>query len=585
MPSVKVSLMKINNLYPRRTFIICTTAFLSAFITFVVYLPVLQNGFVNWDDDVYVYGNNNIRSINFSFLKWMFSAEANPTWHPLTLLSLATDYSTWGLNPFGYHLTNLILHAFNTFFVFILTVRLIENNKTSERENRHCKKTVTAGFVTSILFGIHPLHVESVAWISERKDVLCAFFFLLTLIAYFKYISADLQIKKFGYYIGCFIFFILALMSKPMAVSLPIVLLLLDIYPLNRLRETGLKILLLEKLPFVLLSGLTALMAAWSQNLGGTLATFETHPIKVRLLVAVRSYIIYLVKMVFPFNLAPYYPYPDPLRISLLNSQYLGPLILLFLIISFCVYQIKCKKIFFAAVWFYYLLTLLPVIGFVQVAEHAAADRYTYLPSIGPFLLSGLGIGYLLEGSAGKQRTLIMALIALLLGILSIETINQIAIWKDSISLWSHEIKIFPNELRAYNNRGLAYSDRGFYEKAVEDLNRAIKIYPHQKTYNNRAIVNYRLGHYEEAISDFTKAIEFEPKRASAYYNRGNVYCRQGNYKLALRDYSIAIELNPKYARAYYERGKAHKILGNSNEAINDYNAAVMLDPRLRNLN
>lgn len=300
--------------------------FLAALITFVAYLPALQNGFVNWDDDEYVYENSNIQSIDYIFFTWIFTLRANPTWHPLTLLSFGLDYFIWGLNPAGYHLTNIIFHTLNTILVFILTGRLL---KYKFGEKTDYKQTIIIGGITALLFGLHPLHVESVAWISERKDVLYAFFFLMSLLMYLTYTNPYSLFSRRLYYIFGIILFIMALMSKPMAVSLPFVLLILDFYPLNRLKTgegmSGFKKVLIEKLPFFILSVLSSLIAIQSQQLGGALKSFENYPLLLRIYVAVRGYIFYLAKTIIPVNLYPLYPHP--VSINFFSFEYLGSFI------------------------------------------------------------------------------------------------------------------------------------------------------------------------------------------------------------------------------------------------------------------
>ena len=337
-------------------------SFFIILITLIVYLPALQNDFVNFDDNLYVYENQEIQSIDSKLLYWIPSVII---WHPITMLSLAIDYAAWGLNPLGYHLTNILLHTFNTFLVFIMAIQLIGCGIV---KNRLEKKILVAAAVTALLFGIHPLHVESVAWISERKDVLSGFFYLLSLLAYFKYVYS-MDSKRLIYYGACLIFFIMALMSKPTAVSLPLVLLILDFYPLGRL--SNLKAALVEKLPFLALSLLLSLITIWVHQLGEVLKTLETYPLMLRIFVALRAFIFYLVKMILPFNLAPYYPYPG--ETAVLNFEYLMSLILVIAISLFCIRLLKRDRIF-TAIWLYYIITLIPAIGIVKVGSFAAAD-------------------------------------------------------------------------------------------------------------------------------------------------------------------------------------------------------------------
>lgn len=543
-------------------------AFIIALTTFLVYLPALQNGFVNWDDDVYIYKNSNIRSLDFRFIEWASSAVVSANWHPLTVLSYAVDYAFWGLNPIGYHLTNIVLHAINTFLVFILSYKLISHGKLP---------AIFVPAIIALLFGLHPLHVESVAWVSERKDVLCAVFFLLTFISYIRYISGVSKRRLF--YGISLIFFILSLASKPMAVSLPFVLLIIDYYPFNRLKTYGAKRLFIEKVPFLLLSFASSIITIWAQSTEGAIRTLERIPLLERIVVAGRAYVFYLEKMFLPLELAPLYPYPTK---GVFSSPVYVVYLAIFLIITVAAIRSFKKNSLFLAVWLYYTITLLPVIGIVQVGGQAAADRYTYIPSLGPFFVGGILIGNLYQRASMKLHIPIVAVLLLFLGIFINMTINQIGIWRDPITLWSHEIKIFPeNAPVAYNSRGIVYSDLKNYNQALSDFNKAIEINPqYQNAYNNRGIVYQSIHNYTQAINDFNKVIELNPTHSIAYRNRGVAYNSLGRYTQALNDLNIAIELNPQYANAYHSRGYAYNNLGMYGQALNDLNIAIELNPQ-----
>lgn len=539
-------------------------AVLPVCITFIVYLPALQNGFVNWDDNLYVYENQNIRALNLDSFRWVLTAVVAGHWHPLTMISYAFDYAVWGLDPFGYHLTNVILHALNTFLVFVLTVRLIEYRGISSFIPN--PSSLIPAFVTALLFGIHPLHVESVAWISERKDVLCAFFYLLGLISYISYISA----KSLRSYVLSLLFFVLALMSKPMAVSLPVVLLIVDWFPLKRL---NVKTASIEKIPFFALSLLFSLIAVSAQ--GSAVMTLEEYPLASRVAVALRSFIFYLFDTIFPYNLAPFYPYPTGSKI--LSLEYIGYSILFIVIAIFCVRNMKRNKPVAAAL-FYYVITLAPVIGIVKVGDIAAADRYMYLPSLGPFLLIGIGTAHYFAPTFRKAAWIIIPGIILCLFV--VMTVSQITIWRDSISLWSHEISIFPDVSLPYYNRGVAYSDLRKYEKALSDLGKAVEINPdYMEAYNNLCYIHNELGNYSLALQECGRAIEFDPKFAKAFDNRGNAFRGLGNYMEALDNYNRAIGLDPENAKAYNNRGAVYSALGKYQQALNDFSMAIRLMP------
>jgi len=418
-------------------------AILAALITVLVYLPALNNGFVNWDDYEYICENRYIRSIDFEFLKWVFTSFHDCTWYPLTWLSHTVDYAIWGLNPVGHHLSSILLHGLNTFLVVLLIIRLVKAVKPEDKSNQ-LPGYLIAGLATGLLFGLHPLHVESVAWVSERKDVLYSSFFLLSFLTYLKYTSTSQQKQKILGYILCLLFFIMSLMSKPMAVTLPVVLLIVDIYPLGRLNlKSGLKAqkeLLIEKIPFFVMSIVSSIVTVIAQQTGGAVTPLEKHLFIDRILVALRGLGFYLSKMVWPTDLCPLYPYPS--KISFLSLQFIGSFILVLSITALCIKSWNRHKTL-PAIWAYYVVTLLPVLGIIRVGEQAAADRYTYLPSLGPFLLVGLAAAYIWKRLNIKlhfstyMRPCIMILPALIMGLLAVVTVKQIGIWKDSLT-WNH---------------------------------------------------------------------------------------------------------------------------------------------------
>ena len=526
----------------RYNFKIWAVAFLVALLTILVYLPALQNGFVNWDDPQYIYENPEIKSIDFKSLKWMFTTFDVSNWHPLTWLSHAVDYAIWGLNPMGHHLTSIIFHGLNTFLVVILIVHLILS--PPGRRGLGGGGAIIAGAVTGLLFGLHPLHVESVAWVSERKDVLCAFFFLLSLLSYLKYTSSSLQnspespqppFEKGGlrgiYYSLCLLLFTMALMSKPMALTLPVVLIILDFYPLERLEFksafTSQRKVLIEKLPFLGLSIASSVITVMAQQSGGAIKSLNVHSLGERFLVGIRALCFYLIKMLWPTEIAPLYPYPS--GIALFTLEYVGAFILVSGITAFCIYSWKKQKVW-SAVWAYYITTLLPVLGIIQVGDQAAADRYTYLPGLGPAFLAGLCAAWLWEkagaghNSSILKRAFVIIPLILIISSLSLMTIKQIEIWRDSITLWNKELKLYSTPL-AYNNRGNAYLS---------------------------------LDKYQQAIEDYNKAVELNPEYALAYYNRGNAYLSLDKYQQAIEDFDRAIALNPHYVNTYNNRGIAY---------------------------
>jgi lipoprotein NlpI len=571
---------------------------LVSLITFVVYLSCLQNGFVNWDDDLYVYENPNIRSLNIVFLKWAFLHYHAGFWIPVTWISFAMDYAMWGLNPLGYHLINNVLHAINTFTVVLLMIRLMEVSKRSLRGQKVLllldkKPILVAGAAVGLLFGLHPVHVESVAWVTERKDLLSAFFFLLGIFAYTKYVTvleskmirdnAMVQIRN-KYYLLSFVLFILALLSKPMAVSLPVVLLILDWYPFGRissLRTLG--VVFAEKLPFIALSLLSSITTLFAQKAQVAMSLSELTPFSTRILVGIEALFVYLYKMLVPLNLVPLYPYPR--NVSFFSSQYLSSIVLAVGITLVCVITTRTKKLWFA-IWAYYVITLIPVIDIIQSGVQSMADRFTYLPSIGPLLVVGLVVAWISTkvDKLKKWRatvTLVSISCAVLL-ILSITylTVKQIGIWKKSMTLWSYVIKKEPQSVPlAYNNRGVVFEEMGKFDKAIEDFDKAIALNPGDPVaYNNRGLVFEKMGKFDKAIEDFDKTISLNPFYPGVYKNRGVVFGKTGKFDKAIEDFDKAIALNPGDPVAYNNRGLVFDRMGRFDRAIEDFDKAIALD-------
>ncbi|MFQ5442323.1 MAG: tetratricopeptide repeat protein [Thermodesulfobacteriota bacterium] len=527
-------------------------------ITLIVYLPALKNGFINWDDTHYITENLHIRSLDIG---WLFTGVVAANWHPLTMLSHTVDFALWNMNPWGHHLTSVILHALNTALVYMVTFRLI----SIAQKNTDNKITgrVIAGAAAALLFGLHPLHVESVAWVSERKDVLSAFFYLIAILLYLQY-AARGAAKKALYYVMSLIVFALALMSKPMAVSLPIVLLLIDFYPLDRLKH--MRGIIIEKIPFFLLTILSAIVTIWAQHKGEAIQSLKLYTLTDRIVLPARAYIFYLYKMIIPLNLSPIYPRPP--EAGILNLPAVISFLILASITAFCV--IKSKKRFLLALWLFYLLTLLPVVGIIKVGDVAMADRYAYLPSVGPFILAGLGLALVMKKAGGRPlKAFLIITAASILVIFALMTRAQTRVWKGPITFWSEIIRVYPERVPiAYNKRGITYAKKGEFNKAAADLTMAIelvedKAYP----YFNRASVFTSLGRYEEAIKDFSAIITIDPKSTKVYYERGRLYEKTGRYEEALRDFKKVVALQPDFAEGYMDAARIYSTLGDAESA------------------
>ncbi len=561
-------------------------ALLIASLTFLVYLPSLKNGFVNWDDQLNVYENPYIRALDLNLLKYMFSFQ-DTMWIPLTRLSHALNYAVWGLDPMGHHLTNIIFHGFNTFLVVILVIRLMEKTGFSDPSPDSGNETASlfiAGGLTGILFGIHPLRVESVAWVTERKDVLSGFFVLLSLLYYLKFVSISLINKKKLYYVLSLIFFVMAMMSKPIAVTLPAILIILDIYPLERLKfNSGLKSgisVIAEKIPFFALSLTLSIVTLVSYESEGITVTKLDAGFIDRLLISVRTLCFYPLKILWPANLAPMYPYPS--KVSFFSTEYIAALILFLAISAFCIYKWKRNKIW-SAVWAFYIATLLPVLGIIKFGYFAAADRYTYLPGLGPFLLISIGItslyGYFSNNNLFQRGKYFLFMVFILtVCTLSILTIRQIKIWESSISLWSAQINTFPDSHLGHMNLADAYARDSNYQQAIVVFNKIEELYPADPdNYFNRGIAYGTVGLHQKAIEDFIKAIKLSHQNAKYYNELGIAYGNLGNYRQAIDNLNEAVKLDPQLAKAYYFRGMAYKSLGINNLFIVDFRRAAQL--------
>jgi len=574
------------------------------------YSQVGNYGFVNYDDNTYITENDHIQNgITLQGLRWAFTTGHAANWHPVTWISHMLDIQLFGLNPGLHHLMNLLFHIANMLLLFFVLHRMT-------------KAPWQSAFVAA-LFALHPLHVESVAWISERKDVLSTFFWMLTLVGY-GYYARRPCLKT---YMAVLAFSALGLMAKPMLVTMPFVLLLLDYWPLDRfggsrfkhgdsnqragkpvqqirreanrpaaahrkkvkagkpspgitaemekpankeLQWASIRPLVLEKIPFLALSILSCVATYIAQSEGGAVASIEVYTPFMRIANAFVSYVIYFAETILPDNLSVFYPYPE-LRPS---WQVLGAVLFL-VAVTFAVIRTARRSPYLLVGWLWFTGTLVPVIGIVQVGDQAMADRYTYVPSIGLFIMAAWGFPELLKRRRYGKEVLV-ACSALCLLCFLLLTRAQAGYWRDSITLFEHALNVTKNNYCMYYNRGHTLESLGKYSRAIEDFDRAIEINPrYADAYNNRGIVYNNLGNYTRAIQDFDRAVEFNPKNAPAYNNRGAAYMAIGNPNQALKDYNVAIDIDPSYADAYYNRGILYNSFGKYQQAIDDYDKAV----------
>jgi len=523
-----------------------------AVITLAVFWQVDHFNFVDFDDTVYVTENSHIQSgITLNGFHWAFTTTDAEFWHPLTWLSLMFDYHIYGLNAGGYHLTNRILHILSTLLLFWLF-------------NRMTGAPWKSAFVAA-LFAIHPLHVESVAWIAERKDVLSAFFWMLTLCLYVYYTEKPV-IKR---YLLVLFSFVLALMSKSIVITLPVIMILLDYWPLKRFQFQKNKLVLWqlkEKLPFFILSAIFIILTLHAQP------SVEHFPLCSRLFNASVSFVTYLEKTFWPHNMAVFYPFNTQIPMW----QVFGTSFFI-IIISFAVIVMAKRLPYLFVGWLWYAITLLPIIGIIQVGNHAMADRYHYLPSIGIAIMLAWGIPALIKSEETRKKILFPAGIAVLT-ILSALTWQQCGYWKNNFELFNHAVLVTKDNYLAHNNRGVEYGKLGQYQLAIEDFNKAIGLNSNYiKAYYNLGKTYAELGQYTLAIEKYNVAIKLKPNYIDAYYNRGIIYGERGQYELAIEDYNQAIRLQPNFANAYNNRGLSYFNLGQYQLAIQNFNEVIKL--------
>ncbi len=533
-----------------------------AVVTLAVFWQVNQFDFV-FDDVVYITENSHIQSgIKQDGFRWAFSTKYTGLWNPLTWLSLMLDYQIYGIKAGGYHLTNRILHILSTLLLFWLF-------------NRMTGAVWKSAFVAG-LFALHPLHVESVAWISGRKDVLSAFFWMLTLCLYVYYTEKPI-IKR---YLLVLFSFICALMSKPMVITLPVIMILLDYWPLKRFesrRGNWFLWQLWEKIPLFVLSAAIVIITLYNPNIPDMLDTPDLKQVSSRLANAPVAFVTYLGKTFWPYDMAVLYPFSEQLPLWQVSGASL-----LIILISAAVIKMAKRLPYLFVGWLWFSIAIAPVIGIIQIslaAPYAMADRYHYLPSIGLAVMMAWGIPTLIKSEEIRKKFLFPAGI-IFLAIMAFISWNQCAYWKNSIELWMHAIKITKCNYLAHNNVGLALYEKGRNDEAIYHYNKAIHIKPdYALAYNNRGISYGELGQYQQAIEDFNKAIRIRPTYVDAYYNRGVTYGNFRQYQQAIEDYNKAIDLNPNKIKFYYNRGISYVNLGQYEHAIENYNEVIHLKP------
>ncbi len=516
-------------------------------ITLLAFIPVLNAGFVSWDDGEYVYENPILKNAD---LKSLLITPMQGNFHPLTMLSLFINYLISGNDAWSYHLFNLIFHLANCFLVFRLAMLLSNRN------------TIIA-FTTAILFGIHPVHVESVAWVSERKDVLYTLFFLAGLISYTNY--ADTGSRK--QYLLTILFFILSLLSKPSAVIFPLAIFCVDLLRNKRLTVK----LIIEKTPFFVLALAMGIITYIAQREAGSFGKIHFEVIN-KILYGFYGIMMYFVKMIAPVNLSVFYPFP-PINTGLPSEYYIGPFFFAALALVFYYSLKKSRAIAFGIL--FYLVNLLLVLQFLPVGSAVIAQRYTYIPYIGLFYAIGWVIDRYTSGNTSKAWRIIFPVVL----VLSILTWMQASVWYSSATLWDQAIKAQPSA-KAYAIRAMFLRKEKNYELAIEYFNKAIQLDTRDwELYSNRGNVYFNLKKPSLAISDYRKALSIKPDFPEALDNMGAEFAVLGQYDSALKYSTQAILLKPDYKPAYSNRALTYMALNRNEEAIKDWQKFLQLDP------
>ncbi len=540
-----------------------------AALSFLVYLPALDNGFVSWDDPQVLTENLSIRKLDAEAGRWMLSTFHTGNWIPLTWLSHALVYQAAGLDPRAHHLASVALHGANAALVLLLGLALFDAARRTKQAAPDPAHGLAAATVAALLFALHPLHVESVAWVSERKDVLYAAFYLLGLLAWLgSFANPKEQRLRRRLALLCFL---LSLLSKPMAMTFPFLLLVLDLWPLGRLPREA-RAAVVEKWPLFAIAGVSALVTVAAQSEGGAVAPLEGVPAPFRVMNALRSLVTYLVQALWPSDLLPFYPI-GPIEGGTYTAQTLGATLVVCALGALALWKGSGTRGYWSAALASYLVMLAPVLGLVQVGEQLHADRYTYLPLVGPFLLAGALLA---------SRPALLGAAALALAACTLLTRDQIATWKDSVTLWERVVNSHPGaSATAHTNLGNAYRAAGRVEDAVRQHQESAKLRPeHPFVHDGLGTALLDLGRVDEAIAAFERAIALEPRYPQALRNLWFAWSAKGRPAEAQAAVEKAVALDPNYADAWSSLGISHARAGRLADAEAAFRRAAQLDPR-----
>lgn len=493
-------------------------------IPLAVFSPVAWHDFINFDDDVFVYANPYIQAgLTLDSIRWAFTTAYEVNWIPLTWISHMVDVQLFGMNPAGHHIVNVLFHMANCALLFMFLKRATGASWRSA--------------AVAVLFAVHPLHVESVAWVAERKDVLSTFFGMLTLYAYTRY-SEKPDLKR---YVATLILFFLGLLSKPMLVTMPVVLLFLDRWPLERTaiaaeghfasRRTSYSRLLIEKIPFFILSVCSSIITYQAQQTEGEL--YQGYTLLSRAGKAGIAYITYLQKMVWPVKLAVLYPFskypPSSAKILIAAA--------LLMLITAAVILLRKRSPYMVTGWAWYVVTLLPVIGLIQIGQHSIADRYTYVPLIGMFVVVSWGIPQFVDGWKSR-RVILSCLSVVLLAAMIIVTSMQLKHWKNGFTIFTHAVEVTENNWVAHNNLGYLYLGEGKTDDAIWHFRESLKTKPsYTLALLNLGIAHTARNEIDLAYESFKGVLQFDPGNPQAHYSLGRIYLRKNDKQSAMKEY------------------------------------------------
>jgi Tfp pilus assembly protein PilF len=524
--------------------------------TALLYSKALLNGITIVDDDFYITKNSYLRDVSWHGIAAIFSSFYATNYHPFTTLTYFVEFNCFGLNPLPYHLVNVLLHLLNTWLVFKLAQRL-------------SGKDITA-LIVCILFAVHPMRVESVAWISERKDVLYSAFYLSALLYYLRYLESGLSRK---YYFIVLLLFVASLLSKSAAVTLPVLLIAIDVYKGRGINAKS----VIEKIPLLSLSILFGILAIMSQRAGGAMNDYAASYNTVsRLFIFTSSIAFYFTELIAPFHLSVLHFSPYILGATLPWPYYAS--LPLLLVIAFLVIKpstLQKEKIFGI---FFFLITISVMLQLIPVGSAYASERYTYIPYIGLFYIAGQWVA---DVGIVKWSSIVVISFSLIVVLFSILTWNRIGVWKDDISLFNDIVDTNPGIYYAWFLRADLKRDQGDVQGAIEDYTVTTKLDPgYINAYDHRSVLYDRIGDLKSAISDYSRVIQLNPKSAAAYNDRGWDLYQAGDKAAAMADYNKAILLDTGFAVAYNNRGWAYVQAGDAGHAMHDFNKAILLSPR-----